>query len=181
MSILMPFPPSPVYSNLFHRTADVSLHFIVVGGSVGGLSAAYNLLQAGHTVHVLEKSSGFENVRTRSCLLRESSKKPNRSQAGGGVRVPPNMTKLLLHWGLEDIVMRTGVKCPRIDFLEGAWHPFQSCRCQSFHRCISHCRHEWRHFEFVALSRGAHEGAPSRNDWHCCETRSISIRHLIVD
>ena len=64
MSVNMPFPSAPVHSDLFHRAAHVSLHFIVVGASVGGLSVAYNLRQAGHSVRVLEKSpkSTFEDV-----------------------------------------------------------------------------------------------------------------------
>jgi len=53
-----PYPQSPVYENLFHRTAAVALDIIVVGGSIGGLAAAYNLVQAGHNVEVLEATDG---------------------------------------------------------------------------------------------------------------------------
>lgn len=58
----MNYPSSPVLENLFKRKAETALKFIIIGGSVGGLACAYNLKQAGHEVHVLEKSSGFQNV-----------------------------------------------------------------------------------------------------------------------
>ncbi|KAH8110329.1 FAD/NAD-binding domain-containing protein [Phellopilus nigrolimitatus] len=81
-------------------TAGVALQFIVVGGSIAGLSCAYNLRQAGHRVRVLERTS-------------------NTKHGLGGLRVPPNLTKLLFHWGLKEKVDKLGVKCPRIDFQEG--------------------------------------------------------------
>lgn len=59
----MSFPSSPVYEDLFHRQAEESLKILVVGGSISGLSAAYNLKQAGHDVRVLEKSDGKLKVR----------------------------------------------------------------------------------------------------------------------
>ena len=56
------YPLEPVLKDLFHRTASVSLKFVIVGGSIGGLAAAYNLIQAGHEALVLEASSGKEFV-----------------------------------------------------------------------------------------------------------------------
>ncbi|KAI5121812.1 hypothetical protein M0805_009804 [Coniferiporia weirii] len=103
----MPFPRTPVVENLFRRRATVSLDIIVVGGSIGGLSAAYNLKQAGHTVRVLEKLSGELEV-------------------SGGMRVPPNMARLMQHWGLGKQLMEKAVQCPKIDFLEGATGDYQS-------------------------------------------------------
>lgn len=58
----MTFPTSPVHENLFHRKTTVPLDFLVVGGSIGGLSTAYNIRQAGHRVRVLEKSDGYVDV-----------------------------------------------------------------------------------------------------------------------
>ena len=58
----MSFPEKPVLDDFFHRKAAVSLDFLVVGGSIGGLAAAYNLKQAGHNVRVLERSNGPGNV-----------------------------------------------------------------------------------------------------------------------
>ncbi|THH08949.1 hypothetical protein EW145_g2356 [Phellinidium pouzarii] len=103
----MAFPSSPVHSDLLRRHAAVCLDIIVIGASIGGLSAAYNLKQAGHNVRVLEKSDGEVKIK-------------------GGLRVPPNMSKLLQHWGLGDQLMAKAVQCPRITFLEGATGNFQS-------------------------------------------------------
>ncbi|KAJ7513186.1 hypothetical protein B0H11DRAFT_2213712 [Mycena galericulata] len=50
--------------------------FIVVGGSIAGLCAAYTLRQAGHDVTVLEKRA-------------------DNHKSHGGLRVPPNMTRML--------------------------------------------------------------------------------------
>lgn len=65
----MPFPATPVHENLFHRRAAVSLDIIVVGGSISGLSAAYNLRQAGHNVRVLERSNRELKVSIYPCRL----------------------------------------------------------------------------------------------------------------
>ncbi|KIK68617.1 hypothetical protein GYMLUDRAFT_81035 [Collybiopsis luxurians FD-317 M1] len=56
------------------------LRFLVTGAGVAGLTIAYLLKQAGHDVVVLEKSSRSDQV----------------SAQRGGVRIPPNMTRLLL-------------------------------------------------------------------------------------
>ncbi|KAJ7476866.1 hypothetical protein B0H11DRAFT_2234833 [Mycena galericulata] len=49
---------------------------------IGGLACAYALSRSGHRVQVLEKSNG--------------------RQRGGGLRVPPNLTKILIEWGLGE-------------------------------------------------------------------------------
>ena len=50
---------------------------------------AIGLAQCGHSVRVLEKSPRF-------------GKPP------GGIRLPPNVTKILVQWGLEDELRRRG-------------------------------------------------------------------------
>ncbi|KAJ7031075.1 hypothetical protein C8F04DRAFT_1236291 [Mycena alexandri] len=77
------------------------MRFIVVGGSVAGLCAAYTLRQSGHDVVVLDKRD--ERVQTR-----------------GGIRVPPNMTRLLETLpGMKTLLRDYGTECEGMTFLEG--------------------------------------------------------------
>ncbi|KIJ65706.1 hypothetical protein HYDPIDRAFT_110856 [Hydnomerulius pinastri MD-312] len=81
---------------LFSTKAPLKLDIIVVGGGISGLAAAFRLTQAGHKVHVIEKS--------------------RPEQKACGVRVPPNLTKILGEWGLgEQLAQRgsltTGSQC----------------------------------------------------------------------
>ncbi|KAI0317884.1 hypothetical protein OF83DRAFT_1171604 [Amylostereum chailletii] len=64
------------------RQAPLKIDFIIVGGGLSGLSAAYTLASAGHRVRVLDKL-------------------PGDAQWTGGIQVPPNLTKILFEWGLE--------------------------------------------------------------------------------
>ena len=57
--------------------------------AIAGLSMAIGLAMSGHSVRVLEKSPRFE--------------KPP-----GGIRLPPNVTKILVQWGLEDELRKKG-------------------------------------------------------------------------
>ncbi|KAA1468828.1 FAD/NAD(P)-binding domain-containing protein [Dentipellis sp. KUC8613] len=71
-----------------NRQAVVQLDFLIVGGGIAGLATAYALAASGHRVRVLEKLSG-------------------PGQRAGGVRIPPNVTKILLEWGLgEELTKR---------------------------------------------------------------------------
>ncbi|KAJ7137216.1 hypothetical protein C8R46DRAFT_1137906 [Mycena filopes] len=78
-----------------------SMRFIVVGGSVAGLCAAYTLRQSGHDVVVLDKRD--ERVATH-----------------GGLRVPPNMTRLLETLpGVKELLRKHGTECDGMTFLQG--------------------------------------------------------------
>ncbi|KAK7052232.1 FAD-binding-3 domain-containing protein [Favolaschia claudopus] len=79
------------------RRAAVSLRVVVVGGGIAGIATAYTLQRAGHNVTVLERSSGSEHSR-------------------GVIRSPPNMTRILNHWGLAPALAKTAVKCPQFRF-----------------------------------------------------------------
>jgi len=63
----------------------------VVGGGIGGLSAALSLLHAGFDVHVFERAARL-------------------SEVGAGVQVSPNASRVLHRFGLAEQLARTGVK-----------------------------------------------------------------------
>ncbi|KAH9034311.1 hypothetical protein EDB84DRAFT_1676233 [Lactarius hengduanensis] len=70
------------------RLAPFKLDFIIVGGAIAGLSTAIGLALSGHKVRVLEKCSRL-------------------GQPAAGIRVPPNVTKILVGWGLEEEIRKT--------------------------------------------------------------------------
>ncbi|KAJ7746881.1 hypothetical protein DFH07DRAFT_1062837 [Mycena maculata] len=77
------------------------LEFVIVGGSIGGLTAAYTLRRAGHKVLVLEK--------------REAG-----TVTHGGVRIPPNMTRLLETLpGATELLGKYGTQCSGLTFVDG--------------------------------------------------------------
>src|SRR5262245_26148104 len=76
--------------------ADRDVSVGVVGGGLGGLTAALALLRAGFDVHVYEQASTLHEV-------------------GAGIQVSPNASRVLHGLGLADDLARTGVR-PR------AWH-----------------------------------------------------------
>ncbi|WP_236787622.1 FAD-dependent oxidoreductase [Amycolatopsis sp. GM8] len=67
-----------------------TVHVLVVGGGIGGLSAAYALARQGLRVRVLEQASEFGEV-------------------GAGLQIAPNGTRILHEYGLLDEVKANGV------------------------------------------------------------------------
>lgn len=63
---------------------------VVVGGGIGGMSAALALSLKGFDVHLFEKHSKFGEV-------------------GAGMQIAPNCTRILDHWGVLDEVKSAGV------------------------------------------------------------------------
>lgn len=57
------------------------MEIIIIGGGLGGLTAAYRFAQTGHCVHVLERSAAL-------------------APKGGGLNIRPNASRLLISWGL---------------------------------------------------------------------------------
>ena len=51
------------------RLAPLRLRFIIVGGSIGGLAAAFALARAGHRVQVLEKKDSLVKVSLSRILI----------------------------------------------------------------------------------------------------------------
>ncbi|KII92425.1 hypothetical protein PLICRDRAFT_134009 [Plicaturopsis crispa FD-325 SS-3] len=81
--------------------ATLPLKFVVIGASIAGLSCAYSLRRAGHNVLVLEANDG-------------------KYRSHGGMRVPPNMTRILNDWGLGDALKKVAIQCPEFIFRSGA-------------------------------------------------------------
>lgn len=98
--------PSP--SQLFQgRRAALPINIVVVGCGLGGLSAAYCLAEAGHTVTILESALAIGEI-------------------GAGIQVSPNVTRLLIRWGLGDKLKQVTVKPEALTFR----------RCTYRFRCI---------------------------------------------
>ncbi|KAJ7657262.1 hypothetical protein DFH06DRAFT_1197815 [Mycena polygramma] len=82
-------------------TLEEQIEFIIVGGSVAGLCAAYTLRQSGRHVVILDK---------RDELV----------ESHGGLRVPPNMTRLLESLpGMKRLLQIHGNECEGMTFLYG--------------------------------------------------------------
>src|SRR5512138_3310885 len=68
-----------------------ALRVIVVGGGIGGLSAALHLLKEGFDVHVYEQA-------------------PRIGEIGAGIQISPNASRLLVRLGLKPAMDRVGVR-----------------------------------------------------------------------
>ncbi|MGA7866586.1 MAG: FAD-dependent monooxygenase, partial [Stellaceae bacterium] len=67
------------------------LRIAVIGGGIGGLTAAVALLQAGFDVRVYEQA-------------------PELTEVGGGINMAPNSTRVLRRLGLAEGLDREGVR-----------------------------------------------------------------------
>ncbi|KZT51075.1 FAD/NAD(P)-binding domain-containing protein [Calocera cornea HHB12733] len=72
------------------RTAPCKLRIIIVGCGLGGLAAAFALQKAGHECVILEQA-------------------PAIGEVGAGIQVTPNVSRVLLSWGLGPQLERTAV------------------------------------------------------------------------
>ncbi|KAJ7326192.1 hypothetical protein DFH08DRAFT_787093 [Mycena albidolilacea] len=79
------------------RPTLLPLHFAVVGCGLGGLAVAHCLGRAGHTVTVFESASRIGDV-------------------GAGIQVSPNLSRLLIRWGLGEDLRKASVKPQSITF-----------------------------------------------------------------
>jgi len=88
----------PQVDELYHgRRASLSLDITVVGCGIGGLTAAYCLARAGHKVTILEAASAIGDI-------------------GAGIQVTPNLTRLLIRWGLGERLKEVSVKPEALSF-----------------------------------------------------------------
>ncbi|KAF7342747.1 FAD/NAD-binding domain-containing protein [Mycena sanguinolenta] len=74
------------------------LHIVVVGCGIGGLSAAYCLGRAGHRITVVERASKITDI-------------------GAGIQVGPNLSRLLIRWGLGEQLKNSSTKPEAIALL----------------------------------------------------------------
>lgn len=88
------------------RKSAVRLSVLISGGGIGGLSAAFALSKAGHSVTVFDKNPKDYNLQ------------------GGGRHLAPNMVKVLLDWGLSDQLEKTAFIACGVDFLRCTHLPY---------------------------------------------------------
>ncbi|KAJ7212449.1 hypothetical protein C8J57DRAFT_1733088 [Mycena rebaudengoi] len=82
------------------KSPNLSIEFVIVGASVAGLGAAYKLREVGHEVTLLDKENGSAKL--------------------GGLRVPPNMARLIYTMpGGATLLQECGTKCSGITFMQG--------------------------------------------------------------
>ncbi|KIJ65700.1 hypothetical protein HYDPIDRAFT_87975 [Hydnomerulius pinastri MD-312] len=81
------------------RQAPLGIDFIIIGAGVIGLATALRLRQAGHRVTLIEKGTGPD-------------------QRKGGAHLPPNLTKVLVEWGLGDQLRKYGLPIRASKFIE---------------------------------------------------------------
>ncbi|THH18746.1 hypothetical protein EW146_g2287 [Bondarzewia mesenterica] len=74
-----------------HGKASLSLNIVIVGCGIGGLAAAHCLGRAGHNITLLEQS-------------------PVIGEVGAGIQVTPNVSRLLIRWGVGDRLDKQGIR-----------------------------------------------------------------------
>ncbi|KLO16029.1 FAD/NAD-binding domain-containing protein [Schizopora paradoxa] len=65
------------------RKAPLPLNVIIIGCGLGGLATAYALGKAGHRVRIIESA-------------------PKIGEVGAGIQVTPNLSRILIRWGLGE-------------------------------------------------------------------------------
>ncbi|KAG0705834.1 hypothetical protein DFH29DRAFT_872791 [Suillus ampliporus] len=83
-----------------YEKAELSIDFLVVGGGIAGLASAIALRRVGHRVVVLERYSDADISK----------------MSHGGIRLPPNVSKILFHWGLENALRRVSITSAAVEF-----------------------------------------------------------------
>ncbi|KAJ7702205.1 hypothetical protein B0H17DRAFT_1194722 [Mycena rosella] len=94
---------APAAASVPAEEQKLVLNILIIGCGIGGLSAAYCLGRAGHKVTILEAASEI-------------------GEAGAGIQasVGPNLSRLLIRWGLRDNLDQTAVIPQAITFLRYA-------------------------------------------------------------
>ncbi|KAG8212851.1 hypothetical protein J3R82DRAFT_11168 [Butyriboletus roseoflavus] len=77
-----------------YQRAGLTIDFLIIGGGLSGVSCALALRRVGHRVVVLEQLNYSEDSKT----------------SHGGIRLPPNVVKILYKWGLKDALRAISVE-----------------------------------------------------------------------
>ncbi|KAI9458997.1 hypothetical protein HD554DRAFT_2298655 [Boletus coccyginus] len=85
-------PPPTLIQPFQGRRASFLIHIVFVGCGLNGLSAAWCLAKAGNSVTILE---------SRAAAIGE---------IGAGIQISPNVSRLLIRWGLGDKLKQVAVK-----------------------------------------------------------------------
>lgn len=86
---------------------------IIVGAGLGGLSTAVALSQDGYKIQVLDAVEEFQEVLPMIQLVNTYTELQTLTsvQAGAGIRLPPNSSRLLIRWGVDmDKIKKTIVE-----------------------------------------------------------------------
>lgn len=95
---------SPVFEHLLCAVSEnKSPHRSLFETGLSGLATAISLANSGHRVRVFEKSC------RGTCADSSSSK---------GVRMPPNGSRVLLQWGLEDEIKKYASENPILNWVD---------------------------------------------------------------
>lgn len=94
------------------RRASLPLHILVVGCGLGGLAAAFTLAKAGHRITLVESA-------------------PAIGEVGAGIQVTPNLSRLLIRWGLRDKLESIAVRPDAIVFRRCQYYHFLSLSLSS--------------------------------------------------
>lgn len=81
---------------------------------MSGLACAIALRRVGHQVTVLEQERALMTV-SSLCTSLVDILMENKNSSAGGIRMPPNLSKILFHWGLKDELRKIAIKSMAID------------------------------------------------------------------
>ncbi|KAG1854277.1 hypothetical protein F4604DRAFT_2043211 [Suillus subluteus] len=97
--------------------AELTIKFLIVGGGIAGLACAIALRRVGHHVVVLEQYSDIDILEASIPQLSTSlhSQCVTGQMLHGGIRLPPNASKVLFHWGLERALRQVSMTSSAIE------------------------------------------------------------------